>query len=339
MTSSTSNKVNPDQGSPAAPIGSKMVLGLLVGFLVGVIVVGVPFIVLYAIEVGHDDSLPVPSPSPPPIGCTKRIYIVRHGEKIYHAGDILTSGAECLNQKGWARAYHLKSLFDGEPYHRPDAIFSADYNDSSVITGGAFENCRDEHGWYRTTQLVKPLAQDAPGGLDLEVNNRTGYMPQLCGLNGVAPFSKCSSAGLYPNLVAENGTCCPFGFTSDAVSADERLELSMCCNPHAAAVMKAKLAEPGVCTLLVAWESKNIEFLTAALGVPGGEAWYTDDPTQDNYEYDHIYMLEFDDALNFVELVKLKQGFGTEGTRSPECPDGCDNWLGPKEGCGAIEPS
>lgn len=259
---------------------------------------------------------------------SKQIFIIRHGEKSYDGND-LASEFECLSEKGWARAYNLKSIFSsGGTYPAPDAIFAADYADQETRT----PNCRDRHGWYRTQQTVSPLAQAAPGGLGVEVDNSTGYMPQLCG-QLVAPVAQCLFAPLAPpEWVSANGTCCPFGLTT--AFGDAAGVTGECCNAAAADKVLAKLTEPGVDTVLVSWESANIGYLARALGVPDGEG----DWVRDAYAYDRVYRLDYDDdgkdsSLGLVgyDLMSLEQGFATDDAAT-------DRWLGPQEGCGGVKP-
>lgn len=281
-------------------------------------VFGLLALCLCSIRGGSSSSVP----------CTKRIYVIRHGEKIYHADDPMRTVFECLNQKGWARAYNLKSLFGhGGPLDTPDAIFSANYADELNVTGGtvAGKNCRDANGWQRTTQLIAPLSQDAPGGLNISFDNTTGFMPQLCGQR-IAPLRLCKLAASFPKLVSEDGGCCPYGLVAEGVSAAEKAKLGVCCNPQAAAAIKAKLAEPEICTVLVAWESDNIEYLSTALGVPGDKGKWVFNEDQ----FDRYYKIEYDANLDFRSFTIGMQGFGKESTRDP--------WLGPKQGCGAIVP-
>ena len=251
---------------------------------------------------------------------SKHIYIVRHGEKIYTGDDVATE-FECLSEKGWARAYNLKSVFSvGGAHATPDAIFSADYADETTLA----PNCRDRHGFYRTQQTVSALAQAAPGGLGIKIDNSTSFMPLFCG-QLVAPASKCSYADVVPPAwVSPNGSCCPYGAVTAAGDASS---LGMCCNEAAAGRILEKLAEPGVRTILVAWESVNIGYLARAFGVPEDEATWKFD--QD--AYDRIYHLEFDEDLHLVRYeLDLMQGFGKDSDE--------DNFLGPLEGCGGVNP-
>ena len=197
---------------------------------------------------------------------TKLVFIIRHGEKIYNGDSPAATEFECLSEKGWSRAYNLKSVFGPSGvYPTPDAIFSADYADQATQQ----PNCIDRNGWYRTQQTVAALAQAAPGGLGLQVDNSTSFMPLYCG-QLVAPASKCQLSPLYPPAwVSPNGTCCPYGLVTPAGDA---AALGMCCNAAAAEKILAKLAEPAVETILVAWESINIGYLAEALGVPADEA-------------------------------------------------------------------
>jgi len=246
----------------------------------------------------------------------KTIYIIRHGEKEN------SSETGCLSEQGWARAYNLKSVFGGHTggLLRPDALFSADYADEGM-------DCRGRHGWYRTQQTISAVAQAAPGGLALLVDNSTGFMPQLCGavvndkaIPVLGPLGLLLKKLEVP--ISPDGKCFPYGGGADK----EDDNAGMCCNTQAAATIKAKLAEPGVDTILVAWESMNIVWLTRALGVPSHQVqpWH-----YDNRQFDRIYSLQFDTDMNLIEFKDdLSQGFSTVDTP----------WLGPESGCGAIAP-
>ena len=68
------------------------------------------FLVLRA-EFPHNEgrSLTLPAAAS---GATKRIYIIRHGEKAEPADrSDYDYDHGCLSEKGWARAYNLKSIF------------------------------------------------------------------------------------------------------------------------------------------------------------------------------------------------------------------------------------
>ena len=107
---------------------------------------------------------------------SKIVYVIRHGEKI--DGDVeagqLGYEDQCLSEKGWARAYNLRSLFGTNPidgFRTPDAIYSANYNNPL--------SCKDRHGWYRTQQTVSVVAR----ALGIEVDNTLGFFP----VRAVAP--------------------------------------------------------------------------------------------------------------------------------------------------------
>lgn len=123
----------------------------------------------------------------------KVIYIIRHGEKIARNSGSLQrpEAVQCLSEKGWGRSYNLKSVFGytpsfngcmpGDscsqnlpPLRTPDALFSANYADGPI-------DCKDEQGRYRTEQTIAALANSGPTSLNLPINNRLGFMPQLCG--------------------------------------------------------------------------------------------------------------------------------------------------------------
>ena len=100
----------------------------------------------------------------------KVIYVIRHGEKT--AGDVaagqLGHEEQCLSEKGWARAYNLRSIFGRNPrdgFRTPDAIYAANYNSPL--------SCKDRHGWYRTEQTVSVVAKD----LGIQVNSTLGFFP------------------------------------------------------------------------------------------------------------------------------------------------------------------
>ena len=199
---------------------------------------------------------------------TKRIYIIRHGEKAEPADrSDYDYDHGCLSEKGWARAYNLKSIFGkGGWLHTPDALFSANYHDPL--------ECRDANGWYRTQQTLAALAQAAPGGLGLTVGNSSGWMPQLCGAE-VQPDASFARA-VPGHLVSRQGLCAPYGLCggdswAEGRRCDDRFA-GECCNRAAAESLLAKLSESGVSTVLVAWESVNTVWLTRALGVPEDQA-------------------------------------------------------------------
>ena len=156
----------------------------------------------------------------------KHIYIVRHGEKIATPDDWAMPAdleanfeeafeeaqkketVQCLSEKGWARAYNLKTLFGTHgSIAKPDAVFSANYGEPL--------DCTDRHGWYRTQQTVSAVAAD----LGLEVDNTLGFMPNLCGL---AVPSSYGPVGEYPKItnalfgklgveITPEGSCSPYG--------------------------------------------------------------------------------------------------------------------------------
>jgi len=102
----------------------------------------------------------------------------------------------------------------------------------------------------------------------------------------------------------------------------------MCCNKAAAETILEKLKQSGINTILVAWESMNIKWLTRALGVPTDKvkSW-----NRKKNAYDWIYELKYttgsDGELTLSEYdLTMTQGFGT--LENP--------WLGPESGCGEI---
>ena len=228
----------------------------------------------------------------------KVIYVIRHGEKRFDEGNHSDYDYACLSEKGWARAYNLKSLFGSSPTHpfrTPQALYSASY--ANTI------DCREGDGWYRTQATIAPLADLTPGGLGLVIDNTTGWLPHLC---RAEERGDCNHNASDP--LAE-----PHGF-------------GMCCNMGAAAKMKAKLAEPGVGTILVVWEHANIHNLVHALGVP-----FAIIPNWEGSDFDSVWELTFDGAgQRFLQLQpKLAQGFSGVGR----------TWLGPSSGCGNIAPA
>mmetsp|Transcript_21338 Transcript_21338/g.49041 ORF Transcript_21338/g.49041 Transcript_21338/m.49041 type:complete len:287 (-) Transcript_21338:208-1068(-) len=264
----------------------------------------------------------------------KVVYIIRHGEKLKPDVPVPPQGYQCLSEKGWARAYNLKSVFGARPmapFRTPEALFSADY-------GEPFD-CRDSHGWYRTQQTISALAAPGPGGLNLTIDNSTGFLPNLCG-QGVSPAVTeaidLAITGLEKFLpdegVAERllefvraevdgiklGWCAPYGVLGDGT----------CCNSDAAEKIKAKLEDVDV--ILVAWEHVNIQWLAKELGAPKTavidgkcgqeECWPGDD-------YDRVYALYYDASGRYLRIeTDLAQGFTTNGGA----------WLGPQIGCGAV---
>jgi len=263
----------------------------------------------------------------------KLIYIIRHGEKI--EGDAargqLAYEAQCLSEVGWARAYHLMSIFGPRPrppFKTPQALFSANYADPVV--------CRDVHGWYRTQQTISALASDTPGGLNLPIDNTTGFMPAICGLtwnitakpeyikhkSDSQPEPYKSSVINWTEAQPVGGTCSPKGFGGGD---------AMCCNPAAAKKMIEKLMEPGISTILVAWEHSNIAFLARALGAPEDKVVHCKDANGETVDcwpgsnFDMVYALTFNDKGEFQNIdTGFRQGFTAE------------NFLGPHNYCGAV---
>lgn len=265
----------------------------------------------------------------------KHIYIVRHGEKIatpetlegvaptslsFEEAQQLET-VQCLSEKGWARAYNLKTLFGKHgSIVKPDAIFSANYGEPL--------DCTDRHGWYRTQQTVSAVAAD----LGLEINNTYGFMPNLCGLE--IPTSNYLVEH-YPDLlppimeklgvaITPEGTCSPYG--NPPKNGDTNA--GMCCNNKAAEAINATLKQPDIDNILVGWESVNIVWLTRALGVPKDKVGMWVSGTE---EYDRIYKITYEVSasgdLTYLEFDgTMLQGFGTDET----------NWLGPIKGCGAV---
>jgi len=235
----------------------------------------------------------------------KVIYLVRHGEKTFDPANHSAYDYACLSEKGWARAYNLKSLFGPRaqpPFRTPDALFSADYG--NVI------DCRDHNGYYRTQATIAPLAASEPGGLGLPVDNASGWLPHLC-----SP--------------AVRGECLEHDMADPL--AEPHL-FGMCCNSGAALAIKTKLRESGVQTLLVAWEHANLPHLAVALGAPECDP-HSDSPCDlawSGADYDQVWALYFDADGRFVRLdAELRQGFST-----PAHP-----YLGPQRGCGTVAPS
>jgi len=271
----------------------------------------------------------------------KLIYIIRHGEKVDGDSDEgqLDVWNQCLSQKGWTRAYNLKSIMGlaGTPFRTPDYIFSANYAEPL--------ECRDKNGFYRTQQTVSALADSAPGGLSLVVDNTTGFMPSICGLkwNPLAkkPYGelRMSQPEPFKNLSLDWAKAQPEDPSSTCYPYDEGLNKTndplgsgMCCNEAAAGKMLAKLAEPGIDTILVAWESHNIQHLTAALGVPKAAITHWD-----GHNFDSVYVLKYDTSISLssYDLTSVYQGFDTLGY--PPAP--VQHYLGPNTRCGAIYPT
>lgn len=287
----------------------------------------------------HDRTVP-PVTATAIAGTTKHIYIIRHGEKFAaDSGMPYENDYACLSEKGWARAYNLKSIFGKSGWlPAPDALYSANYFDS--------DECRDEHGWYRTQQTLSALAQSAPGGLSLPIDNSTGFNPQLCG-SKVHPSSPWADA-VPAALVSESGTCFPYGMCGTQKWGNGSrpcpdANAGMCCNLAAAHAMLARLAEPGVDTLLVAWESVNTVWLARALGVQLVSKW-----DYHQSEFDRIYALTYEladdladdlvasaERLRLVRFETLQQGFDNLG--NGRAPSDALRWLGPQSGCGKVQ--
>ena len=236
------------------------------------------------------------------------IYIVRHGEKEYDAANHTAFDYACLSEKGWARAYNLKVLFGPRPqppFRTPSALFAANYGNSI--------DCREGSGrWYRTQATLEPLAAPAPGGLNLTVDNTTGWLPHLC-----SP--------------SERGLCMQHNLTTERFA--EPHQFGTCCNVAAAAKLKAKLAEPGTSTILVAWEHANMRNLAVSLGAPDCDTASTTacHLDWDGTDFDAVWAVTFDSTgQHFVNIqTDLVQGFSSVG----------NEWLGPKRGCGAVAPA
>jgi len=295
----------------------------------------------------------------------KIIYIIRHGEKVdgYYEGGQLQVWNQCLSQKGWTRAYNLKSVFGpgssgscdsvgcGRPFRTPDYIFAAFYAEPL--------ECRDVNGFYRTHQTVSALADNTRGGLGIRVDDTQGFMPSLCGLKwnpkAKAPYGNLRASQPEPfKYLALNwsksqpedpdSTCYPYDEGIPGVERDDQHHhlhhdhpagSGMCCNPAAAAKMLGKLAEPGIDTILVAWESHNIQHLTEALGVPKGEI-----PVWNSHNYDSVYVLKYDSRISLTgyDLTHSYQGFDTFDYLEPGDAN-VQHYLGPQTHCGPIYPS
>jgi len=228
----------------------------------------------------------------------KIIYIVRHGEKI--DGNVglgeLGCEAQCLSEKGWARSYNLKSVFGTKhtsarpDLEKPEAIFSCNYAEPL--------DCRDHNGMFRTQQLVAAVAH----GLNLPVDNSTGFIPSLCGMvwnkeskqgymdhkigNETAARKQppkyremfeewlkaepeCDPADCEPQPqdgIAgkfQKGTSCHVRGFGPGDDKETNAANGTCCNQHAAGMMLKKLDE--VDYILVGWEHANINYLAASL--------------------------------------------------------------------------
>jgi len=267
--------------------------------------------------------------------------IIRHGNKIgtdaRDKNGRLTdplNNVQCLSATGYARAYNLKSVFgpgNTKGFKVPDALFSMNYNLS-------FE-CINSFGIFRTQATIEPLAQF----LNLTIDNTTSPMPEFCNSSGgtenredkpmlinatyapslnrrimdiinafpaepmpapsgsgwILPARKDEEAAFQERmktLVSEEGTCAPFGDVANGT----------CCNPANAAVMKAKLFQDDINTVLVAWEHQNIKYLPIALGVPEKDIpkWKDDD-------FDSVFVLNFDPKTGELEgpMQVSSQGF------------------------------
>lgn len=286
-----------------------------------------------------------------PTPASKVIYVIRHGEKVdgdHEAGQLIKYN-QCLSQKGWTRAYNLKSVFGRAPlapFRTPDVIFSANYQEPL--------ECRDSNGFYRTQQTISALADNAPGGLNLKVDNTTGFMPAMCGLkwNPAAkkpyykqrqsqpePYKDLSKDWAMTQPEDPSSECFPYDSFPDGYEKTAG-DSGMCCNGAAAQKILAKLAEPGIDTILVAWESHNAYHLAQALGAPKDDVpLYNDTDTGralggDNY--DSVYVFTYDASgttLTGFDPIGYHQGFdypipGSQHER---------HYLGPKSQCGAIE--
>ncbi|GMH75101.1 hypothetical protein TrLO_g12820 [Triparma laevis f. longispina] len=280
---------------------------------------------------------------------TKKIYIFRHGEKVDANVVIihihLSYDSQCLSEQGWAWAYNMKSDFtETNNFSVPDVIFSGDY--------GNDWNCRDRNGWYRTQQIIQPLAIS----LNITVNNSTGFLPGSCGMvwlpEGKPPYINKKAVQAYAGTKSTFYTNCitqwvndqPEGTGENACAlrgtywCDEQFSHftfteSMCCNSASATKILATLAEPDVTMALVAWEHASIRYLTVALEYPEvreGELCWA------KHDFDTIYEVIYDcvsdesgkDTCTGKKLNRLSQGFNEEG-----------HYLGPSSYCGANYPT
>eukprot|EP00316_Scyphosphaera_apsteinii_P021095 CAMPEP_0119310160 /NCGR_PEP_ID=MMETSP1333-20130426/17850_1 /TAXON_ID=418940 /ORGANISM="Scyphosphaera apsteinii, Strain RCC1455" /LENGTH=371 /DNA_ID=CAMNT_0007314289 /DNA_START=81 /DNA_END=1193 /DNA_ORIENTATION=- len=305
-----------------------------------------------------------------PASKTKTIYIVRHGEKIDGNKDAATPElaheAQCLSEKGWARSYNLKSVFGrgSAEYHgfkTPDAIFSCNYGEPL--------DCRDRHGWFRTQQLVAALAES----LDIKVNNKTGFQPDLCGMvwneeskAGYIDHKASKQAPPYDSLIRKwteeqpsctgekctlNGkkSCHVRGFgpqkcdkNGKNCDLETRDDDGTCCNADAAHKMLKKLKQQDVNTILVGWEHGNINWLAAALSYQDYTTFMKTAAVWPDEDYDRVYALHYDaQSLEFKGIeTQLQQGFDypstvTFGTQ----PAKAKVFLGPQSYCGAVAES
>jgi len=284
-----------------------------------------------------------------PVGDDERkvIYVIRHGEKT--AGDVaagqLGHEEQCLSEKGWARAYNLRSIFGRNPrdgFRTPDAIYAANYNSPL--------SCKDRHGWYRTEQTVSVVAKD----LGIQVNNTLGFFPGVEGCEkkwlpeAMSKFREWNAnqtnefpqwaldkldawAPEQPTLestdYASTGVCCPYGNAADTIPEYKDCPTS-CCNEEAGAAILEALMMDDVNTILVAWEHFNIGYLMAALGVTDYDAKDWDDK-----QFDTFLEIVYDDDGNYVTYHQGDQEF------EDPISAGEDQFLGPTYYCGAINPT
>jgi hypothetical protein len=206
----------------------------------------------------------------------KVVYVIRHGEKQFDPANHTAFDYACLSEKGWARAYNLKSVFGPRPmppFRTPDALFSANYGNDI--------DCRDAHGFYRTQATLAPLAAASPGGLGLLIDNTTGWLADLCARE-------------------ERDESC----VHDSTPGAEPHDFGTCCNAAAARAILAKLAEPQIRSVLVCWEHLNIQYLVAALGATAVL------PRWPHTEFDRVYALYYRPYGGFVRIdTFLRQGF------------------------------
>mmetsp|Transcript_18864 Transcript_18864/g.60541 ORF Transcript_18864/g.60541 Transcript_18864/m.60541 type:complete len:416 (-) Transcript_18864:26-1273(-) len=249
----------------------------------------------------------------------KIIYIVRHGEKIDGNFDQneLQHEAQCLSEKGWARSYNLKSVFGTKDssarkdLKKPEAIFSCNYAEPL--------DCRDHNGMFRTQQLVAAVAD----GLDLTVDNSTGFIPSLCGM----VWNNESKKGYMDHKIGKHGggqppkyanefkkwldaePACDPAIPNDCITQDGRAGHfnanaschvrgfggnktdGTCCNQHAADMMLKKLDE--VDYILVGWEHANINYLGASLAKMEYDDFLAEAGDWDRSDYDRIYEMHF----------------------------------------------
>mmetsp|Transcript_11126 Transcript_11126/g.36543 ORF Transcript_11126/g.36543 Transcript_11126/m.36543 type:complete len:413 (-) Transcript_11126:350-1588(-) len=249
----------------------------------------------------------------------KIIYIVRHGEKIDGNFDQneLQHEAQCLSEKGWARSYNLKSVFGTKDssarkdLKKPEAIFSCNYAEPL--------DCRDRNGMFRTQQLVAAVAD----GLDLTVDNSTGFIPSLCGM----VWNNESKKGYMDHKIGKHGggqppkyanefkkwlhaePACDPAIPNDCITQDGRAGHfnanaschvrgfggnktdGTCCNQHAADMMLKKLDE--VDYILVGWEHANINYLGASLAKMEYDDFLAEAGDWDRSDYDRIYEMHF----------------------------------------------